>query len=91
VDASRVDLGDQLAGGIVRPGDEVLVLPGGQRTRVEAIEAFERELQVAFPPMSVTLRLADDIDISRGDMLVQPADLPTAARERPGDLDTIDG
>ncbi len=71
----------QLAGGIVRPGDEVLVLPGGQRTQVEAIDAFERELAVAFPPMSVTLRLADQIDISRGDMLVQPTDPPMAARD----------
>ncbi len=71
----------QLAGGILRPGDEVLVLPGGQRTRVEAIEAFEHELQMAFPPMSVTLRLADHIDISRGDMLVHPGEPPTAARE----------
>ncbi len=71
----------QLAGGILRPGDEVLVLPGGQRTRVAAIDSFKRELDVAFPPMSVTLRLADEIDVSRGDMLVQPADPPVAARE----------
>ncbi len=71
----------QLAGGIVHPGDEVLVLPGGQRTRVEAIDSFDRPTEAAFPPMSVTLRLEDQIDISRGDMLVDPTEVPMDTRE----------
>jgi sulfate adenylyltransferase large subunit len=71
----------QLAGGVLRPGDDVLVLPGGQRTRVEAINTFEAERDCAFPPMSVTVRVADQLDISRGDMLVGPEDPPTAARD----------
>ncbi len=71
----------QVAGGILRPGDEVLVLPGGQRTHVEAIDSFDHELGKAFPPMSVALRLRDQLDVSRGDMLVEPADPPTATRE----------
>jgi sulfate adenylyltransferase large subunit len=70
-----------LAGGVLHPGDEVLVLPGGQRTRVEAIDTFDGAVDTAFPAMSVTLRVADEVDISRGDMLVEPDDPPTAARE----------
>ena len=70
-----------LAGGVLHPGDEVLVLPGGQRTRVEAIDTFDGPVDTAFPAMSVTLRVADEVDISRGDMLVEPDDAPTAARE----------
>ena len=71
----------QVAGGVLRPGDDVVVLPGGQRTRIEAIDTFEGPRECAFPTMSVTLRLADDIDISRGDMIVDPEDPPVAARE----------
>jgi sulfate adenylyltransferase large subunit len=71
----------QLAGGILSPGDEVLVLPGGQRTTIAAIDSFEGELETAFPPMSVTLRFADELDISRGDMVVDAEDPPTSSRE----------
>jgi sulfate adenylyltransferase large subunit len=71
----------QVAGGVLRPGDEVVVLPSGQRTRVEAIDTYDGEVDAAFPNMSVTLRLADQLDISRGDMIVQADDQPTAARE----------
>ena len=70
-----------VAGGILHPGDEVLVLPGGQRTRVESIDTFDGPVDTAFPAMSVTLRVADELDISRGDMLVEPDDAPPAARE----------
>jgi sulfate adenylyltransferase large subunit len=66
-----------VAGGIWRPGDEVVVLPSGLRSTVEAIEPDD----VAVPPESVTIRLADDIDVSRGDMLADPAQPPTVARE----------
>ncbi len=66
-----------VAGGIWRPGDEVVVLPSGLRSRVEAIEPGD----VAVPPESVTIRLADDIDVSRGDMLADPERPPTVTRE----------
>jgi sulfate adenylyltransferase large subunit len=71
----------QVAGGVLRPGSEVLVLPGGQRTQVAAIDTFDKELDAAFPTMSVTLRLADHVDISRGDMIVEVEDAPVAARK----------
>jgi sulfate adenylyltransferase large subunit len=70
-----------MAGGVLRPGDEVLVLPSGQRTRVVAIETFDGAVRTAFPAMSVTVRVADELDISRGEMLVEPDDPPAAARE----------
>jgi sulfate adenylyltransferase large subunit len=71
----------QVAGGVIRPGSEVVVLPSGQSTTVEAIDTFDGEVDAAFPTMSVTLRLADNLDISRGDMIVEAADAPPAARE----------
>jgi len=66
-----------VAGGIWRAGDEVVVLPSGLRSTVEAIEPGD----VAIPPESVTIRLADDIDVSRGDMLADPERPPTVTRE----------
>jgi sulfate adenylyltransferase large subunit len=71
----------QVAGGVLRPGQEVVVLPGGQTTTIEAIDAFERKLEAAFPTMSVTVRLADHLDVSRGDMIVEADDAPVVARE----------
>jgi len=71
----------QLAGGMLRPDDEVLVLPSGQRTRIAAIDTFSGPIDTAFPDMSVTVRVEDDIDISRGDMLVEADDPPATARE----------
>jgi bifunctional enzyme CysN/CysC len=66
-----------VAGGIWRSGDDVVVLPSGLRSTVEAIEPGD----VALPPESVTIRLADDIDVSRGDMLADPERPPTVTRE----------
>ena len=71
----------QVAGGIWGKGDEVVVLPAGLRTTVEAVEMLDGEVGSAVPPMSVTIRLADDIDVSRGDMLADPAVPPIVARE----------
>ncbi len=71
----------QVAGGVLRPGSEVVVLPGGQRTAVAAIDAHPGELEAAFPPMSVSLRLSDEVDVSRGDMIVEAEDQPVSARE----------
>ena len=71
----------QMAGGILRPGSEIVVLPGGQRSKVAAIDTFSGEVPEAFPSMSVAVRLEDQIDISRGDMIVEAEDQPTVARE----------
>jgi sulfate adenylyltransferase large subunit len=71
----------QMAGGVLCPGSEIVVLPGGQKTTVAAIDTFDGEIEAAFPTMSVALRLADQIDISRGDMIVEPEDQPVTARE----------
>lgn len=65
-----------VASGIVRKGDRVMVLPSGKQSRVLGIDTFDGEVAAAFPPMSVTLRLEDEIDISRGDVLVHPHNLP---------------
>jgi bifunctional enzyme CysN/CysC/sulfate adenylyltransferase subunit 1 len=73
--------GGQVAGGIWSAGDEVVVLPAGLKTQVESVETIDGPLETAIPPMSVTIRLTDDVDVSRGDMLADPADPPTVARE----------
>jgi sulfate adenylyltransferase subunit 1 len=59
-----------VSGGVFRPGDAVKVVPGGQTSIIESVETIDGTLDAAFAPMSVTLRLKDDIDISRGDMIV---------------------
>ncbi len=71
----------QMAGGVVKPGDEVQVLPSGQVTRVAGIDTADSELDEAFPPLSVTLRLEDHLDVSRGDMIVGVDDAPEPLRE----------
>jgi sulfate adenylyltransferase large subunit len=71
----------QLAAGVVRPGTDVVVLPSGRKTKIKSIDTYDGELDVAFPTMSVTLRLEDEIDISRGDMIVDADEAPTVARE----------
>ena len=73
--------GGQVAGGVWSAGDEVVVLPVGSRTQVESLETIDGPLEAAIPPMSVTIRLADDVDVSRGDMLADPSAPPTVARE----------
>jgi sulfate adenylyltransferase large subunit len=70
-----------VAGGVWQAGDEVVVLPQGLRSRVEAVETAEGPLEAAVPPQSVTIRLADDIDVSRGNMLADPEHAPIVARE----------
>jgi bifunctional enzyme CysN/CysC/sulfate adenylyltransferase subunit 1 len=73
--------GGEVAGGVWSAGDEVVVLPNGIRSQVEAVETIDGPLEAAVPPMAVTIRLTDDLDVSRGDMLADPADPPTVARE----------
>jgi bifunctional enzyme CysN/CysC len=71
----------QVAGGILRPGDEVLVLPARTRTRIARIDTFDGPVEEAFAPMSVTVLLDDDVDVSRGDLICHPDDAPELARE----------
>jgi sulfate adenylyltransferase large subunit len=71
----------QMAAGVLRPGSDVVVLPSGRKTKVRTIDSYDGELDVAFPTMSVTLLLEDEIDISRGDMIVDADEAPTVARE----------
>ena len=68
-----------VASGIVRPGDAVMVFPSRKTSRVKAIHTFEGELKQATPPLAVTLTLEDKIDVSRGDMLVHPNNVPLIA------------
>ncbi len=76
----------QVAGGSFHPGDPVVVLPSGLRSTVAAIDTLEGELSEAFAPMAVTLRLADEIDISRGDLIARAGQEPTVASEFTADI-----
>lgn len=64
----------QVSGGVFKPGDKVKVLPSGLETKIMSIEDMGREIDIAFPPMSVVLQLEDEIDISRGDLIIKPGD-----------------
>lgn len=71
----------RVAGGVLREGDEIMVLPSGFSSRIARIDTFEGPLQEAFPPMSVTLLLADDLDVSRGDMIVRVNNQPQVEQD----------
>ncbi len=71
----------RIAGGVWKPGEKVAVLPSGIETTLEAIDTMTGELQQAYPPQSVSFRLAHDIDISRGDMIVPVAQKPKVSQE----------
>jgi bifunctional enzyme CysN/CysC len=77
---SRIYTG-RMAAGMLKAGDEVVVLPSGGRTTVTTIDTLDPDVREAVPPMSVTLELADRLDVGRGDMLVSPDDQPPNARE----------
>ncbi len=66
----------QVAGGVLKPGDEVVVLPSGMTSTIEGIDLHEEKLDEAYPPMSVTVRLRDDLDVSRGDMIARVNNQP---------------
>ena len=70
----------KVASGVIRKGDEVMALPSRKKSRVKSIVTYEGEIEEAFPPMCVTLTLEDEIDVSRGEMLVHPNDLPVEKR-----------
>jgi sulfate adenylyltransferase large subunit len=76
----------QLASGALRRGDEVAVLPGGERTRIAAIDTYDGELEEAMAPMSLALRLEDELDVSRGELICHPDESPTVARELEADV-----
>jgi sulfate adenylyltransferase large subunit len=80
----------QIASGVVRPGDEILALPSGRRTRVERVVTYDGDLDAAHAPLSVTLTLADEIDISRGDMIAGGAE-PISARAVEATIVWFDG
>jgi sulfate adenylyltransferase large subunit len=75
----------RLASGVLSPGDEVVVLPSGRRSRVQSLEGPDGELGEAFAPMSVTVQLEDEIDVSRGDLIAGPG-APEAVRELTADV-----
>lgn len=70
----------KVASGVIRKGDEVMALPSRKTSKVKSIVTYEGELEEAFPPLCVTITLEDEIDISRGEMLVKPDNLPTESR-----------
>ncbi|MCY0905712.1 sulfate adenylyltransferase subunit CysN [Arthrobacter sp. H14-L1] len=71
----------KIAGGVMRTGDEVIVLPSGLPSRISSIETADGPVEEAFAPMSVTVRLEDDIDISRGDMICRPGNQPRVSQD----------
>jgi len=71
----------QVASGILKPGDEVMVLPSGFTTRISSIETADGPVEEAYPPMSVTVRLEDELDVSRGDMICRPHNAPSVAQD----------
>ena len=79
-DANFRGFAGRIASGVIRPGDDVVALPSGQRTRVRSIVSYDGDLPEAFAPMSVNLQVEDEIDLSRGDMLVSPENGPRVSR-----------
>ncbi|MDA8148578.1 MAG: GTP-binding protein [Actinomycetota bacterium] len=88
-----------VTGGVLRPGDEVVVLPSGLTTTITAIDRYDGPVDEAFPPMAVVLRLADDLDVARGDLVCRPHNRPVVGQDleamvcwmgdrplRPGDM-----
>jgi sulfate adenylyltransferase subunit 1 len=66
----------RVAGGVFKKGDDVMLLPSGFTTRISKIETYDGEIEEAFPPMSVTMHIEDDFDISRGDMIARVNNVP---------------
>src|SRR5919199_100484 len=71
----------QVASGVLKPGDEVMVLPSGFTSTIAGIDTADGPVAEAFPPLSVTVRLADEIDISRGDLICRPHNAPAVAQD----------
>ncbi|WP_417602153.1 sulfate adenylyltransferase subunit CysN [Owenweeksia hongkongensis] len=71
----------RIAGGVFKPGDDVMVLPSGFTSKIKSVDTLDGPLEEAYAPMSVTMTLEDDIDISRGDMIVRPNNQPEAKQD----------
>ncbi|MFH5831622.1 sulfate adenylyltransferase subunit CysN [Halalkalibaculum sp. DA3122] len=71
----------RVAGGVFKPGDEIIALPSGFTSKINTVETFEKEEEEVFQPMSVTMTLEDEIDISRGDMIAKPDNQPTVGQD----------
>lgn len=71
----------RIAGGVFRKGDEVMVLPAGLTSKIKSIDFYNQELEQAYAPMSVSIRLEDEIDISRGDMIVRKNNQPEVSQD----------
>ena len=71
----------RVAGGVFKPGDEVIAMPSGFTSRVKSITSMDDNVKEAFSPMSIAMTLEDEIDISRGDMIAKPNNMPTATQD----------
>lgn len=71
----------QVAGGVFKAGDDVVVLPSGMPATIAGIDLFDREVTEAYPPMSVTIRLNEDVDVSRGDLIARPNNQPAVTQD----------
>jgi len=71
----------QVVGGVLKAGDEVVVLPSGFSTTIAGIDTADGPVEEAFPPMSVTIRLADNLDVSRGDLICRPNNQPMVTQD----------
>lgn len=71
----------KVAGGVFKPGDEIIALPSGFTSTIKTVETYKKEEEEVFQPMSVTMTLEDDIDISRGDMIAKPDNQPSVGQD----------
>jgi sulfate adenylyltransferase subunit 1 len=71
----------RIASGVFKPGDEIVAMPSGFTSRIKSITTMQDEVREAFSPMSIAMTLEDEIDISRGDMIAKPNNLPTATQD----------
>jgi len=71
----------RVEGGVFKPGDDIVALPSGFTSKIKTIETIDGQLEEAFPPMSITITLEDNIDISRGDMIVKPNNQPKVGQD----------
>jgi sulfate adenylyltransferase subunit 1 len=71
----------RLAGGVLRKGDEIMVVPSGLTSKIKSIYSFDKEIDEAFTPMSVSVTLEDELDISRGDMIVRKNNSPVSTQD----------
>ncbi len=71
----------RIAGGVFKPGEKVMVLPSGLTSTIRSIDTMNETLEMAFPPQSVILTLEDDLDISRGDMIVKEKNIPQTGQD----------